>query len=170
MHRQRSRRGFGRHEMSHWRGHGRSRHRVRRGDVRSAILALLDDRPMHGYEMITELEERTGGRWRPSAGSIYPTLQLLEDEGLVSAEEVEGRKVYSLTEAGQEAAPERTGEARPWEEGDEDSPRFALRQELFRTMGAAKQVARGDDEAQLTRAAEILKDARRKLYGILAEE
>src|SRR4029453_1988397 len=170
MHRQRSRHGYGRHEMRGGRGPGRGRHRVRRGDVRSAILALLDDRPMHGYEMITELEERTGGRWRPSAGSIYPTLQLLEDEGLVSAEEVEGRKVYSLTEAGKEAAPEQTDEARPWEEGDEDSPRFALRQELFRTMGAAKQVARGDDEAQLTRAAEILKDARRKLHGILAEE
>src|SRR5215211_7783311 len=72
----------------------------------------------------------------------------------------EGRKVYSLTEAGKEAAPEQTDEARPWEEGDEDSPRFALRQELFRTMGAAKQVARGDDEEQLTKAAEILKDTR----------
>ena len=166
MHKQRSRHGFGRHEMSHRRG----RHRVRRGDVRSAILALLDDRPMHGYEMITELEERTGGRWRPSAGSIYPTLQLLEDEKLVTAEEIEGRRVYSLTEAGREAAPEQTGEARPWEQGDEDSPRFAVRQEVFRTMAAAKQVARVDDEEQLTKAAEILKDARRKLYGILAEE
>ena len=92
MHRQRSRHGYGRHEMRGGRGGGRGRHRVRRGDVRSAILALLDDRPMHGYEMITELEERTGGRWRPSAGSIYPTLQLLEDEGLVTAEQVDGRK------------------------------------------------------------------------------
>ena len=156
--------------MRGW-GPGRGgRHRVRRGDVRSAVLALLDDRPMHGYEMIQELEERTGGRWRPSAGSIYPTLQLLEDEGLVTPEEVEGRKVYALTEAGQEAAPEQTGEARPWEEGDEDSPRFAVRQELFRTVGAAKQVARADDEEQMTKAAEILKDARKQLYGILAED
>jgi DNA-binding PadR family transcriptional regulator len=170
MHRQRGRRAFGRHEMRGGRGYGHGRHRVRRGDVRSAVLALLDDRSMHGYEMITELEERTGGRWRPSAGSIYPTLQLLEDEGLVTAEEVEGRKVYSLTEAGQKAAPDRTDEARPWEEGDEDSPRFQARQELFRLIGAAKQVARADDEDQLTEAAEILKDARRKLYGILAEE
>lgn len=149
---------------------GYGRHRVRRGDVRSAILALLDDRPMHGYEMIQELEERTGGRWTPSAGSIYPTLQLLEDEGLVSAEEVEGRKVYSLTDAGQEAAPDRTEGGRPWEQGDEDSPRFEARKEMFKLMGAAKQVARADDEEQLTKAAEILKDARRKLYGILAEE
>ena len=170
MHRQRSRHGYGRHEMSRGRGHGRGRHRVRRGDVRSAILALLDDRSMHGYEMIQELEERTGGRWRPSAGSIYPTLQLLEDEGLVSAEEVEGRKVFSLTDSGQEAVPDRTEGQRPWEEDDEDSPRFAVRSELFRTIGAAKQIARGDDDAQMTKAAEILKETRRKLYGILAEE
>jgi DNA-binding PadR family transcriptional regulator len=170
MHRQRSRRhGYGRHEMS-GRGRRHGRHRVRRGDVRSAILALLDDRPMHGYEMIQELEERTGGRWTPSAGSIYPTLQLLEDEGLVTAEEVEGRKVYSLTDAGQEAAPDRTEGGRPWEQGDEDSPRFEARQEMFKLMGAAKQVARADDEEQLKQAAVILKDARRKLYGLLAEE
>jgi DNA-binding PadR family transcriptional regulator len=169
MHRQRSRHGYGRHEMRGGRGHGRGRHRVRRGDVRSAILALLDDRPMHGYEMIQELEERTGGRWTPSAGSIYPTLQLLEDEGLVTAEEVEGKRVFSLTDSGKEAVPERT-EGRPWEEGDEDSPRFEARRELFRTIAAAKQLARADDEEQLAKAAEILKDTRRKLYGILAEE
>ncbi len=59
---------------------------ARRGDVRAAVLALLAERPMHGYEMIQELESRTDGMWRPSPGSIYPTLQLLEDEGLVSAE------------------------------------------------------------------------------------
>src|SRR3954465_14693171 len=129
MHRQRSRHGYGRHEMSGGRGHGhgRGRHRVRRGDVRSAILALLDDRPMHGYEVITELDERTGGRWRPSAGSIYPTLQLLEDEGLVTAEEADGKRVSPLTAAGREAAPARTEGSRPWEEADEDSPRYAAR-------------------------------------------
>lgn len=170
MHRQRSHHGYGRHEMSRGSGLGRGRHRVRRGDVRSAILALLDDRPMHGYEMIQELEERTGGRWRPSAGSIYPTLQLLEDEGLVTAEEVDGRRVFSLTDSGQEAVPERTEAQRPWEEGDEDSPRFAVRSELFRTIAAAKQVARGDDDAQMAKAAEVLKETRRKLYGLLAEE
>jgi DNA-binding PadR family transcriptional regulator len=168
MHRQRGRHRHGRHEMRG--GYGRGRHRVRRGDVRSAILALLDDRPMHGYEMIQELEERTGGRWTPSAGSIYPTLQLLEDEGLVTPEEVEGRKVYSLTDAGKEAAPERTEGGMPWEQGDEDSPRFQARRELFQLMGAAKQLGRAADDEQLTKATEILKDARRKLYGLLAEE
>src|SRR4029453_16904028 len=154
MHRQRSRHGYGRHEMSGGRRHSRGRHRVRRGDVRSAVLALLDDRPMHGYEMIQELEERTGGRWTPSAGSIYPTLQLLQAEGLVTAPEAEGRKVYSLTESGQEAVPERT-EGRPWERGDEDSPRFEARKELFRLIGAAKQLAPADNHNHLNKEAEI---------------
>ena len=63
---------------------GRGRRRRNRGDVRAALLALLSERPMHGYEMIQELDERTGGIWRPSPGSVYPTLQLLEDEGLIS--------------------------------------------------------------------------------------
>jgi DNA-binding PadR family transcriptional regulator len=143
---------------------------VRRGDVRSAILALLDDRPMHGYEMIQELDERTGGRWKPSAGSIYPTLQLLEDEGLVSSEQVDGKRVYSLTEAGQEQVPERTDDTRPWEQADPDSPRFEIRSELLQTRDAAKQIARAGDESQLTKAATILKDARRRLYSLLAEE
>ena len=109
MHRQRSRHGYGRHEMRGGRGYGRGRHRVRRGDVRSAILALLDDRPMHGYEMITELEERTGGRWRPSAGSIYPTLQLLEDEGYIKADDSDGKKVYHVTPEGERYLEENRG-------------------------------------------------------------
>src|SRR6266511_1264604 len=118
MERQRRRHGYGRHEMSRGRGHGRhGRHRVRRGDVRSAVLALLDDRSMHGYEMIQELEERTGGRWRPSAGSIYPTLQLLEDEGLVKGTDVEGKRVFSLTDDGSKAVEERAEEKSPWEDG-----------------------------------------------------
>src|SRR6187455_1171809 len=142
MHRQRSRHGYGRHEMRGGRGHGRGRHRVRRGDVRSAILALLDDRPMHGYEMITELEERTGGAWRPSAGSIYPTLQLLEDEGLVRAEDVEGKRVFSLTDAGRERLAER-GEAKPpWEEAEPGSrsARHKLGHEIRGVAEAGAQV------------------------------
>ena len=153
------------------RGHGRGRHRVRRGDVRSAILALLDDRPMHGYEMITELEERTGGRWRPSAGSIYPTLQLLEDEGLVTAEEVDGRKVFSLTDVRQEGRPgAHRGPAALGGGRRGLAPLRGSARSSSGPIGAAKQLARADDDEQMTKAAEILKDARRKLYGILAEE
>src|SRR4029078_11762236 len=84
-------------------------------DVRAAILALLDERPMHGYEMIKQLEERTDGAWGPSAGSIYPTLQLLEDEGLIAGEEVDGKRRFTLTDAGREAVAGREGPA-PWDE------------------------------------------------------
>src|SRR5689334_21075328 len=95
--------------------HGRGRGRERRGNVRAAILALLTERPMHGYEMIKELDTRTGGVWRPSPGSVYPTLQLLEDEGLISSEEGGGRKRFTLTEAGQEEARASAAQA-PWTE------------------------------------------------------
>ena len=77
---------------------------VRRGDVRPAMLAMLNESPMHGYQLMRELEERTGGRWRPSAGSIYPTLQQLEDEGIVTASEQDGRRVFTLTDKGRKVA------------------------------------------------------------------
>lgn len=142
--------------------------RARRGDVRTAILALLEERDMHGYEMIQELEEKTGGRWRPSAGSIYPTLQLLTDEGLVSAEEVEGKRVFSLTDAGREAAT-RSGERKPWEHGDDSgSPHHRLRRAAFQLGGAAMQVGQAGSEEQVSDAVDILAEARRKLYALLA--
>src|ERR1700739_4392647 len=76
------------------------RGRGRRGDVRYAILALLQERPMHGYEMMQELAERTQGLWRPSPGSLYPALQLLEDQGYVRSESADGRRQFTLTEEG----------------------------------------------------------------------
>ncbi len=85
-------------------GRGRGGPRARRGDVRAAVLALLAERPMHGYEMIKEIEERTEGAWTPSAGSIYPTLQMLEDEGLIRGEESDGKRRFTLTEAGADRA------------------------------------------------------------------
>jgi hypothetical protein len=86
-------------------GRGRPGHgTVRRGEIRPLILAVLNLRPMHGYEVIQELEEQSGGRWRPSAGSVYPTLQLLADEGLVTSDEVDGRRTYTLTDEGRGAA------------------------------------------------------------------
>src|SRR3977135_353153 len=78
-------------------GRGRGGPRARRGDVRAAVLALLAERPMHGYEMIKEVEERTGGAWTPSAGSIYPTLQMLEEADLIRGEESDGKRRFSLT-------------------------------------------------------------------------
>ena len=92
----------------------RSGSRAGRGEVRSAVLALLAERPMHGYQIIREIEERSGGTWKPSAGSVYPTLQLLADEGLIRAEESNGRKIYSLTDAGREEMAG-AGMSAPWE-------------------------------------------------------
>ena len=75
------------------------------GILEIAVLGLLKDRPMHGYEMIQELESRTGGIWRPSPGSVYPTLQMLEDEGLIEAEATGGRKRFTVTVHGVRGAP-----------------------------------------------------------------
>jgi DNA-binding PadR family transcriptional regulator len=154
----------------HRAGYGHGPRRARRGDVRSAILGLLRERQMHGYEMIQELEARTGGRWRPSAGSIYPTLQLLEDEGLVKAEEVDGKRVFSLTESGTEAAEERSEGRLPWDDGDQDSSYHRLRSEAFRVRAALQQIAQAGDDEQVTRAVDLLVETRKSLYSILAEE
>ncbi len=89
--------------------------RMGRGDVRTAVLLLLAEGPMHGYQIIHEIEERSGGAWKPSPGSVYPTLQLLTDEGLLRAEESNGRKTYALTETGVEQADAAAEGTAPWE-------------------------------------------------------
>jgi|Tabmets5t2r1_1033131.scaffolds.fasta_scaffold52425_2 DNA-binding PadR family transcriptional regulator len=154
-----------------FRGRGRGRGRRGRGDVRAAILALLAERPMHGYEMIQELEARTGGVWRPSPGSVYPTLQLLEDEDLIAGEEVEGRRRFALTDAGRAAA-ERLDGAAPWEQAVAGVAPVAwsLRGAVGQIVQATWSVAGAGTEAQQARALEILNDTRRRLYAILAED
>ncbi|MEO7016151.1 MAG: PadR family transcriptional regulator [Leifsonia sp.] len=144
--------------------------RMGRGDVRAAVLALLAEKPMHGYQIIREIEERSGGSWKPSAGSVYPTLQLLADEGLVSAEESNGRKTYSLTEEGRSEA-DAAGPA-PWETsgGSGDAPFGALPKAGFELAQAAAQVRRTGSEEQIREAAEVLDEARRRLYSILAQD
>lgn len=142
---------------------------ARRGEVRTAILALLAEQPMHGYQMITELTDRSEGAWRPSAGSVYPTLQQLADEGLVRDTEVEGRKVYELTEAGREAVERSKDRTPPWERPGRDAARD-LRQAIRGVMSATMQVTRDGDAAMQAEAGRILTDARRSLYRLLAEE
>jgi DNA-binding PadR family transcriptional regulator len=151
-------------------GGGRRRGRRGRGDVRAAILALLAERPMHGYEMIQELEARTGGVWRPSPGSVYPTLQLLEDEDLITGEEGEGRRRFTLTDAGRAEA-ERQSQRSPWEEVTAGVAPVAwnLRDAMGQIAQAFWSVANAGSEAQQARALEVLKDTRRQLYAILAE-
>ena len=144
--------------------------RVGRGDVRAAVLALLAEQPMHGYQIIHEIEERSGGAWKPSAGSVYPTLQLLSDEGLISAEESGGRKTYSLTEAGRDAATESGEKPAPWESTSRDHGRVtALPTSGVELALAAAQVGRSGSPEQVQQAVEILDDARRKLYSLLAQ-
>jgi DNA-binding PadR family transcriptional regulator len=159
------RHGFGRG------GFGRGRGRAGRGDIRAAILALLAEQPMHGYQIIREISERSQGAWEPSPGSVYPTLQQLEDEGLVEADRPEGRRTYNLTAEGRTQAEAREGAA-PWELAahGEEGAFFALRGLTFSLLGAVKQVAEVGDEAQLDRAQEILREARRQLYQLLAED
>jgi DNA-binding PadR family transcriptional regulator len=144
--------------------------RVRRGNVRAAILALLAERPMHGYEMIQELEARTSGVWRPSAGSIYPTLQMLEDEGLVTGEESEGKRRFTLTDAGRAEAEQL--DSPPWEEvtGEGEGPASSLRESAFHLGAAIIQVARTGSGDQIAKTQDILNDARRRVYGVLGED
>ncbi|HEX8804469.1 MAG TPA: PadR family transcriptional regulator [Acidimicrobiales bacterium] len=153
------------------RGPGGRRGRRNRGDVRAALLALLAERPMHGYEMIQELDTRTGGLWRPSPGSVYPTLQMLQDEGLITSEETEGRKQFTLTDAGREEAT-KVGDAPPWAafaDADVLSAMHDFRMAAFGVMNAVREVATSGSDEQRARALEVLADSRRKLYAILAE-
>ncbi|MEV4555772.1 PadR family transcriptional regulator [Kitasatospora sp. NPDC049285] len=162
-------RGFGGHGG---RGHGGRRGgRARRGDVRASLLALLRERPMHGYEMITEIGERTGGAWRPSPGSVYPTLQLLEEEGLIRASEESGKKLFELTEQGRTEAEQAS--ASPWDEAGRRHDWEAV-QEVAAALAAVdhavRQVMMTGTEEQRAKGLAVLAEAKKKLYLILAEE
>jgi len=150
---------------------GRGRGRARRGDVRAEVLALLAERPMHGYEIIGELAERTNGMWKPSPGSVYPTLQMLEDEGLVTGEEQEGKRRFSLTDEGRAKVAEQ-GDTPPWEQFAQgvEPELLELRNAVGQTGMAVRQSATAGTTEQRRRAVEILTEARKKLYGILAED
>jgi DNA-binding PadR family transcriptional regulator len=144
--------------------------RMGRGDVRAAVLALLAENPMHGYQIIHEIEERSGGAWKPSPGSVYPTLQLLADEGLVAATESNGRKTYSLTDEGRQVADAAADKSAPWEaQGAAHGGKSALPKAGLDLAQAAAQVGRTGTAEQVTQAVAVLDEARRKLYSILAQ-
>jgi len=164
--------GFGGGHRRHRRG-GPGR-RAKRGDMRVAALDLLAERPMHGYEVIQELESRSGGVWKPSPGSVYPTLQLLQDEGLVTANEVDGRRVFTLTEEGRAQATARTeaGAVPPWVEMADDAgePMRRMGRSMRAVMIASKQLLTDGTSRQQQQAEAILADTRRRLYALLAED
>jgi DNA-binding PadR family transcriptional regulator len=153
-------------------GHaGRGRGRGKRGDVRAAILTLLTERPMHGYEMIQEIAERSKDLWKPSPGSVYPTLQLLVDEGLIVAGESDGsKKLFELTDDGRAVAEKI--ETAPWDEIVEgaDPGQASLRAAVGQLFGAVAQSAHAASEDQQKRIIEIVNNARREVYQILAED
>jgi len=155
-------------------GHGPFGHRrrMRRGDVRAAILLLLEEEPRNGYQVMQELEQRSDGAWRPSPGSVYPALQLLADEGLIRGESREGGTVYELTDAGRTHLDEhrdRFGE--PWAQAGAGVPEDVreLMRLAMQVAVATRQVTHAGTEDQRKAAAELLTETRRKLYGILAD-
>ena len=157
--------------------------RVRRGDVRAAILDVVhaaqsDGEEINGYQVIQQIAERSNSAWRPSPGSVYPTIQQLEDEGLVAAEDTNGRRTLRLTESGQTYVVEHADElAAVWTPFEQPRrtrrrgrrPGTDLKPEIGQVMGAVWQIVTTGSEQQRRDAAQILADTRRRLYGLLAD-
>jgi DNA-binding PadR family transcriptional regulator len=154
----------------HPHGSGRGRARVPHGDVRAAVMLLLAEAPMHGYQLMQTIVERSGGRWTPSPGAIYPTINQLEDEALVTATAESGRKVVVLTDAGRayvdanrEIWPD------PFASFAEARTGPDLRDQLEQLRGATRQIGRTGTNAQIEAVATILTEARRSIYLLLAD-
>src|SRR5437764_6232636 len=152
-----------------------------RGDMKFALLSLLQERPMHGYEMMKALEEKSGGFYSPSAGSIYPTLQMLEDRGLVTAQEAEGKKVYSITDAGRALLTEQKKNEEefsgpPWARGPFGGRRGSPEMQALRTEAmevarlfaiAGKMSFRDHDPERVARLRSVLEQARKELSDMI---
>jgi len=148
--------------------------RAKRGDVRAAILSLLAEKPLNGYQIMQELEQRSRGTWRPSPGAVYPALQQLEDEGLVCAETSSGGRTFSLTDKGRAYVQEHPDEfAAPWEAANQsagDESMVGLFTELKHIAAAAIQVVHTGSSIQVRDAQKILNQARKALYRLLADD
>lgn len=162
--------GFGSGGPGRRRGPGRGRGpgRALRGDVRAAVLLLLTEEPMHGYQLMQTIADRTDGQWSPSPGAIYPTISQLEDEGLVTVVAEGGRKLVTLSEAGtQHVAEHKDSWPNPFP--TPETPGVNLRDLVHQVMEATRQVGRSGTEAQRAAAAKVLATARRELYLLLAD-
>lgn len=150
--------------------------RVRRGDVRSAILDVLRQEPMNGYQVMSQIAERSGGAWKPSPGSVYPTIQQLEDEGLIEGPDGPGPRKLKPTPAGWEYVAQHRDElAAVWEPFEQPTPRAGgsdfstLKPEIGQVMNAVWQIVTTGTDQQRRDAIDVLVDTRRRLYGLLAE-
>ena len=148
--------------------------RTRRGDIKFILLGLLSERPQHGYELIKELEARRGGFRRLSPGSVYPTLQMLEEGGYLTSEEVEGKRVYTITESGRQFLSDRdrqSGSRNAYDSfTDKPSELIELRRTLTEVNDAVTQVARSGNLEQANRVRELLAQVKREIYKLLAEQ
>jgi len=158
-----------------WRGGfgpGGRRSRARRGDVRAAILLLLEEEARNGYQLMEEIESRSEGAWRPSPGSVYPALAQLEDEGLIRANEGGGRRSFELTDEGRAYVEDnRESLGSPWDEAGEGVPGdFVDLRTLIGQLGMATlQVVQSGDDKQIAEAKRILAETRKSLYRLLAD-
>ena len=146
--------------------------RTRRGDIRLALLSGLTDGPAHGYELIQRLSDRSGGRWKPSPGSVYPTLQMLEEAGFASSSQHDDKRVYAITEAGLVELQTKLAQAdgpMPWMDAASGGGHDDLRKAIGQLVMAAKQIGMTDNHVHVETAAAIVTEARRKLYQLLAE-
>jgi DNA-binding PadR family transcriptional regulator len=153
-------------------GPGGRRSRARRGDVRAAMLLLLEEEPRNGYQLMEEIESRSGGAWRPSPGSVYPALAQLEDEQLIRSDESGGRRLFELTDSGRTYVDDnRDSLGSPWDDAGEGVPTdFVDLRTLIGQLGMATlQVVQSGDEGQIAEAKRILTEARKSLYRMLAE-
>ena len=151
----------------------RRRGRAGRGDVRVAIISLLGEEPSNGYQIIQEIDERTGGQWRVSSGSVYPTMSQLEDEGLIEPTEGNGRKLFALTPAGRDYTEQNTEQfARLWEVSTEGAGRgeSQFRELIGQLAAATRQVSDVGTQAQREEAKQVLARARQSLYRLLAAD
>lgn len=148
----------------------RGPNRVRRGDVQAAVLALLAEADMHGYQIIQELAERSAGRWRPGAGSIYPTLRTLQEQGLIRSRNDGSRRVFSITDYGRRTVAE-SGDTEPWKAyAANEGASVKLREATQSLFGALAQVEETGDDALREKATAIVAGARRAVYLMLAGE
>lgn len=140
--------------------------RMRRGDIKFYLLDILKDGPRHGYEIINDLESRSGG-YRPSPGSVYPTLQMLEEGGYLTSEQIDGKKVYTITEEGRKLL--ETRGSTPFEATPQMAQAFEIRKALMKLGSAVMDGVRDGDDETIKRISEVVNKARRDVYSILSE-
>lgn len=162
-------------KWEHWRDHGRAyrmgwmgTHHAKRGDISPIILSVLTEKPMHGYEIMQILEDKSHGMWRPSPGSVYPTLQLLEEQDFVKSQDKEGKKIYSITEKGRKEAKEKVT-AGPWEWSKADVEKMvglkAVGKDIFKSI---HQIVKTGNSDEIEKTTKILQETADKLVKVVA--